>query len=78
MTLDIRGFVERALELMANGSEFSDGDLEAAAIKHGLFDERPATAEDCETDWGQEHDVEVGDPITSRSDALKAWLEEKS
>jgi hypothetical protein len=52
--LDIRGFVEHVLELMEYTCGDVDADLEEAAIKHGLFDERPATAEDCETDWGAE------------------------
>jgi hypothetical protein len=51
--------------------------MEEFAVQYGLFDERPATAEDCATDWGQKYDVAVGDPITAKSDALKTWLAEK-
>jgi hypothetical protein len=76
--LDIRGFVERVLYLMADDHFDLDYDLmEEFAVKYGLFDERPAAAEDCATDWGQKYDVAVGDPITAKSDALKTWLAEK-
>jgi hypothetical protein len=68
--LDIRGFVACILEAAAGGGDIDGGIFEEAALTHGLWVERPATAEDCESDW----DFDVGDLIVAQTPALKEYL----
>lgn len=75
--LDIRGFVERVLELMHEGTDVDGADLQDAAVKHGLFVERPLTAEEATLPEPSEYDCREGDTWLWHSDALKAFLENR-
>ena len=68
--MDKDGFIKALLDLWADHDWMDlDGDsLQAICAKHGLLIERPATAEDCETEQAHEFDIELGDPFFVWSD----------
>ena len=47
-------------------------------IEHGLATEVPATEADCETDWGQDYGLELGDPMLKFDAELLAMTRERA
>jgi len=55
-----------------------DGDIfQDLLVKYGLASEGPATKEDCETDWGQDYGVELGDTVLHDHPDLMALMKER-
>lgn len=52
--------------------DMDGGDIQDMLAKHGLIIERPATEEDCASEWGQDYGVELGDTVYVDSPELAA------
>lgn len=73
---DPQGFVRKIMQLSAEGLDIDGSDFQDAAIKHGLIEERPLTAEQIVDDKGPWHEYgcDEGDLWNFWTEALKKWL----
>lgn len=62
--VQLAGFVKDLLALWSEDYSDIDGaDFQGLLVKHELVKERPATEEDCKTEWAQEYGLEPGDTM---------------
>jgi hypothetical protein len=78
VTINLQGFIGDLLELAHASLDIDGGDFQDIAIKHGLFTERPLTAEEVADDDGPWHEYgcEEGEPWLFHTEELKTFLKE--
>ena len=54
--------------------EIGGEDVHDLLLKHGFTVERPATAEECESDWAQDYGLNPGDVTAFQTQELKEFL----
>ena len=78
--MDKDGFITAVVALWRehDGMDIDGCAFQELVLKYRLMSEGPATKEDCETDWAQEYDVELGDPVLHSHPDLLALMKERA
>ena len=73
------GFIADVVDLWREHAcmDIDGCDFQELLIKHGLAEEVLATEADCETDWGRDYGLELGDPMLKDHAELLAMTRER-
>lgn len=77
--MDKDGFIIAVVALWREnyGMNLDSCAFQELVCKYRLMSESPATKEDCDTDWGQDYEIELGDPVLHSHPDLLALMKER-